>query len=188
MPNGHMSEPAIEAITGCMFSGKTDELARRLRILPYGSISFAVFYPEDHKRLTRCILTHFPNAKPIASSSELLDFARENPCVAVLAVDEGQFLDRDLPTVAETLAFEYKRRVIISGLNLDFMARPFGPMPEVVNRASDITLLHAVCTVCGRHNAVRSQRLSASTALNDSGKKESYEARCLNCFIRPTSV
>jgi len=192
MSNGNMHEPILEVIIGCMFSGKTEELARRIRRLQHASKledwtqSYLVAVPKTAARLDRGIgkLLKKRGVHRLNDPAEIFEILM--PEQRVVAFDEAQFFSPNLIEVAERLVRVEQRRVIISGLNVDFMARPWETMTPIICRAEDIYLCLAVCAACGKNRAVRSQRLSFSTNLNDSGKKERYEARCLACFEPPT--
>jgi thymidine kinase len=183
MPNGFLHEPEIEVIVGCMFSGKTEELARRVNLLKFAQVKGQTFCPARDTRSERSVLALFPNTIVFHESRELLRFAETHPDVPVLAVDEVQFCDNDFPKVVDQLARRFKRRVIVSGLNLDFLGRPFGPTPVLMAMATKgPTLLRAICQRCGSGNGLRSQRIIPSTETILVGDTDKYEARCIDCF------
>lgn len=167
----------IEVITGCMFSGKTEELIRRLNRARYARLSVAVFKPSvDVRYATSAVVTHgderFP-CVPVGSPGEIL---RHVAGISVVGIDEAQFFDRSLVEVANHLADE-GRRVVIAGLDQDYRGEPFEPMPELMAVAEYVDKTLAVCMVCGAP-ANRSQRLVARDARVLLGAAESYEARC----------
>ncbi len=174
-------------ITGSMFSGKTEELIRRLRRALYARQSVQVF---KHALDTRSELTEIRThngalyeALAVSTSDELLK--RVGETTDVVAVEEAQFFDEGIVAVSRHLA-DSGHEVIAAGLDMDFRGRPFGPMPILLAEADEVVKLRAICARCGR-NASRSQRLvdghpapaSAPTILV--GAQESYEARCRHC-------
>ncbi len=181
MPSVHGS---IEVITGSMFSGKTDELIRRLVRARIARQKVQVFKPAIDVRYAPEKVTshggaHF-DAIPIASAGEILQ--RLDADTTVIGIDEAQFFDEQIVTVAETLA-ERGLRVIIAGLDMDFRGEPFGPMPLLMAKAERVDKLQAICMVCGEP-ASRTQRLvNGQPARYDDpvvivGAAELYEARC----------
>lgn len=181
----------LEVICGSMFSGKTEELIRRVRRAQIARQSVQVFKPLIDARygITR-ITSHNGQdfeALPCADSAEIA--ARLLPETTVVAVDEVQFFDRGIVALAEQLA-NRGVRVILAGLDLDFRAEPFGAMPDLICRAEEVTKLHAICTVCGEP-ATRSQRLvNGEPAHYDDpiiliGAQERYEARCRHHHVVP---
>lgn len=181
----------VEIITGSMFSGKTEELIRRARRATIAKQKVQVFKPEIDTRYTKeSVSSHNGQefeATPVPGAREILDYLK--PETTVVAIDEAQFFDHEIPLVVEQLA-DRGIRVIIAGLNLDFRGEPFGPMPELLARADEITTLHAICMVCGE-NASRTQRLinGVPARYNDPvilvGAAESYEARCRDHHVVP---
>lgn len=177
----------IELICGSMFSGKTEELIRRLRRATIARQKVQVFKPAiDVRYHVERVTSHNGlgfEAQPVASAADLLTAVA--PDTTVVAVDEVQFFDPNIVTICETLA-ESGRRVICAGLDLDFRGIPFGPMPDLLARAEHISKLHAICVVCGEE-ASRTQRLIEGhpAALDDPvvlvGAAEVYEARCRQC-------
>jgi thymidine kinase len=175
---------SIEVITGSMFSGKTDELIRRLRRATIARQQVQVFKPLiDNRYAAEQVASHAGSvyqALPIAQSSEVL--TKLDPQSTVVAIDEAQFFDEGIVAVAQQLA-DRGLRVIVAGLDTDFRGEPFGPMPELMAKAEFVDKLHAICMVCGEE-ASRTQRLvNGSPALyNDPvvivGAAELYEARC----------
>ncbi|MEM1029499.1 MAG: thymidine kinase [Myxococcota bacterium] len=177
-------EGRIEVICGSMFSGKTEELIRRVKRAVFARQPIQAFKPRiDDRYHTTRIVSHGAiaiDAVAVANSESIL--ARMQPETRVVAVDEAQFFDRNIIAVADELANE-GRRVILAGLDQDYRARPFPPIPELMAIAEEVTKVRAVCAVCGR-DASRSQRLrpdlDATTVLV--GGADKYEPRCRACF------
>lgn len=174
----------IEVICGSMFCGKTEELIRRVRRAIIARQHVLVFKPAiDDRYSVEHVTSHNGqnvNAIAIESSQEILSVVTDN--ITVVAIDEAQFFDAHLVTIAETLA-NRGIRVIIAGLDMDFRGEPFGPMPQLLCRAEEVLKLHAICVICGEP-ANRTQRLiNGQPARYDDpiilvGASESYEARC----------
>ena len=175
---------SIEVITGSMFSGKTDELIRRLRRARIANQLVQVFKPAvDHRYGTDKVTSHAGSefeATPVTGSAQIEQCLR--PGTTVVAVDEAQFFDSGVTDVCQKLAAR-GIRVICAGLDQDFRGDPFGPMPQLLSLAEDVDKLHAICMVCGEH-ASRTQRLiNGEPAYYDDpivmvGGSEAYEARC----------
>lgn len=175
---------SIEVITGSMFCGKTDELIRRLRRATIALQKVQVFKPAIDIRYAEEKVTSHAGAEfdalPIEKSSEILEHLNDD--VTVVAIDEAQFFDMGVVAVARELA-DRGIRVIVAGLDMDFRAEPFGPMPALMAQAEDVNKLRAICMVCG-DEASRSQRLvNGKPARYDDpivivGANELYEARC----------
>lgn len=167
----------IEVITGCMFSGKTEELIRRLRRAQYARQDVVVFKPRIDQRYSQDSVDSHSGMK---IRSMLIDHATEIPDhvgdAQVVGVDEGQFLGAELVQICETLANQ-GRRVIVAGLDTDYMGRPFEPMPQLLAVAEYITKNLAICVVCG-NPADRSQRVVNRDARFLVGESDAYEARC----------
>jgi thymidine kinase len=177
------SHGSVEVITGSMFSGKTEELIRRLKRALYARQKVQAFKPRIDVRYdaTR-IVSHQAiavDAVAVATSESLEERVLEE--TQVVAIDEAQFFDRGIVDVCERLA-NRGVRVIAAGLDQDYLGRPFPPMPELMAIAEEVTKVHAVCTVCGAP-ASRSQRLIAETSTVLVGGAEAYEARCRLCFV-----
>lgn len=182
----------IELICGSMFSGKTEELIRRLRRAVIAKQQVQVFKPVIDTRYHSQRLTSHNGidfeAQPVASANDILDVIA--PQTTVVAIDEVQFFEPDVVQLCETLA-EQGKRVICAGLDMDFRGVPFGPMPDLMARAEEVEKLHAICVVCGEE-ASRTQRLieGQPAAFDDPvvlvGAAEVYEARCRQCHaVRP---
>lgn len=171
----------IEVICGSMFSGKTEELLRRLKRAKIANQKVAVYKPlKDERYSVKDVVSHDDNAiasYPIRFSQELLNMDSD---VRVVGVDEAQFFDEDLPAVCEKLAVRGVR-VIVAGLDMDFKGRPFGPMPNLLSIAEYITKVHAICPHCG-NLATHSYRLSGEEATVVIGEKDKYEPRCRLCY------
>lgn len=171
----------IEVICGSMFSGKTEELIRRIRRAQIAQQQIAIFKPVADKRYSEIsIVSHDQNAFPsqvVQHSAEILRLAG---AAEVVAIDEAQFFDDSLPQVAARLAGE-GRRVIAAGLDMDYLGQPFGPMPSLMACAEFITKVHAICQVCGAL-ANFSYRLGGGEEQVQLGEKDCYEARCRRCF------
>ena len=172
----------IEVITGSMFSGKSEELIRRLRRAQIARRKVQIFKPTvDNRFGDDHITSHSEMRIPsenLSSSRDLL--ARVDPDTEVVGIDEGQFFDADLPAVCSTLADQGKR-VIVAGLDQDYLGKPFEPMPQLLAIAEYITKTLAICMVCGSP-ANHTQRLVASKERVLVGAGGTYEARCRHCF------
>jgi thymidine kinase len=176
---------SLEVIVGCMYSGKSEELIRRVRRAAIARQRIQVFKAAIDNRYSKVdVVSHSGSslsARPVGSAAAL--WAAVETTAQVVAVDEAQFFDGALVDVAEELAKE-GRRVLVAGLDLDFRGEPFGPMPQLMARADALTKLTAVCAVCGAPNATRTQRLVGglpaeySAPLIAVGSAELYEARC----------
>lgn len=174
----------IEVVCGSMFSGKSEELIRRVRRAEYARQQVQVFKPTvDDRSGVGQIKSHDGRdmqAIAVKTASEILNHIDEN--TTVVGLDEAQFFDETLPVVCHALA-ERGLRVIVAGLDLDFRGGPFGPMPALMAQAEEVYKLHAICMVCG-DEASRSQRLidGQPAAYDDpivlTGASEFYEARC----------
>ena len=171
----------IEVITGSMFSGKSEELIRRLRRAQIARQQVQVFKPQfDTRYSERHITSHSDlrlESESVATSRELLEAVRRG--TEVIGIDEGQFFDADLPAVCDSLA-DSGRRVIVAGLDQDYLGKPFEPMPQLLAIAEYITKTLAICMTCGGP-AHRTQRLVESTDRVLLGAHGRYEARCRRC-------
>ena len=172
----------IEVITGSMFSGKSEELIRRVRRAEIARQRVQVFKPHVDTRFAEDFVVSHSDiryaAENVGSARELLDAVR--PDTEVVAVDEGQFFDAELPMILSTLADQGKR-VIVAGLDQDYLGKPFEPMPQLLAIAEYITKTLAICVVCG-NPANHTQRLVASRDRVLLGAGGMYEARCRHCF------
>lgn len=174
----------IEVICGSMFSGKTEELIRRLRRAQIARQKVSIFKPEIDKRYSKKeIVSHSAQklpSKTLKDAKKIIDFALE---AQVVGIDEAQFFGPDLVPVCTTLA-NMGKRVIIAGLDMDFRGIPFHPIPELLSIAEYITKTHAICVVCG-NPANYTQRNSDDKDQVVIGAADIYEARCRNCFSPP---
>ncbi|RFU70842.1 thymidine kinase [Peribacillus saganii] len=174
----------IEVICGSMFSGKSEELIKRVRLAQFAKQNIAVFKPVlDNRYAEESVVSHNGNsvmAKPVALSTDI--FANLEEGLDIIAIDEVQFFDEEIIEVAQHLA-DSGYRVILAGLDQDFRGEPFGPMPALLSLAESVTKLQAVCAVCGSP-ASRTQRLinGAPASFDDPvilvGASEAYEPRC----------
>ncbi len=172
----------IEVIVGPMFSGKSEELIRRLRRAEIGKQRVQIFKPVIDQRYTKNgIVSHSGleiASELVQSGSEVM--ARVAPRTEVVGIDEAQFLGDSVVDSCVKLA-DLGKRVIITGLDTDFMGRPFEPIPRLLAVAEEITKLLAICVRCG-NPAVHTQRIVASEELIVVGASGMYEARCRRCF------
>jgi thymidine kinase len=178
----YMHRGRLEVIIGGMFSGKSEELIRRLRRARIAGLGVRLFKPAVDTR-SEGVSTHAgseESATPIKSAEDLLDPSVLPPGVRVIGVDEVQFLEGDVTGVLNGLASQGVR-VIAAGLDLDYRGDPFGSMPELACLAEELQKLRAVCVVCGA-DACRTFRTLNSEALVEIGASESYEARCRTHF------
>ncbi len=177
----------IEVICGSMFSGKTEELIRRLRRAEFAKQRVEIFKPGVDTRYDETnVVSHDSTtirSTPVPSSSNLLLLASD---IQVVGIDEAQFFDDGLPEVCEQLA-NTGVRVIAAGLDMDFQGRPFGPMPQLMAIAEYVTKVHAICMHCGGL-ATFSHRTSASQELVLLGETDSYEPLCRSCFVAARST
>ncbi|MCA0444648.1 MAG: thymidine kinase [Bacteroidetes bacterium] len=183
----HTRSGWIEVICGSMFSGKTEELIRRLRRAQIAKQKVEIFKPRIDTRFSS---THIVSHSDLAIPSTIVESAQEIILLAqdaeVVGIDEVQFLGLEVLAVVEELANSGKR-VICAGLDQDFRGVPFEPVPQLLAIAEYITKAQAICMVCGAP-ALRSQRLSSSESRIQLGAKDSYEPRCRHCFIPPKEI
>jgi thymidine kinase len=167
----------VEVIAGCMFSGKTEELIRRVRRAQYAKQSVAVFKPSIDKRYAIDSVGSHSGQKfrsfQIEHAHQITELVQD---AMVVGIDEAQFLDEGLIKVVDDLALKGKR-VILAGLDLDYRGEPFGPIPHLLASAEYIQKMLAICVVCG-NPADRSQRIVNRSAQVLVGEKDAYEARC----------
>ncbi len=172
---------SIEVICGSMFSGKTEELIRRLKRAQIAKLNVEIFKPKTDTRYDEtAVVSHDLNSiqsTPVTHSSAILLLGSNTQ---VVGIDEAQFFDEELPDVCNKLALK-GIRVIIAGLDMDFQGKPFGPIPALLAIAEHVTKVNAVCMQCGSP-AVYSYRTVASDAKILLGEKDSYEPRCRVCF------
>lgn len=172
----------VEVIAGPMFSGKSEELIRRITRYQIARLATQTFKPViDDRYASDEVVSHSRlsvAAEPVADSAELLRLVHDR--TVVVGIDEGQFFDESIVEMCSRLA-EDGKRVIVAGLDQDYLGRPFEPMPQLMAVAEYVTKLHAVCVVCGAP-ANHSQRLIAKGDRLLLGAKETYEPRCRRCF------
>ena len=182
VPVARPSSGWVEVITGSMFSGKSEELIRRIRRAEIARQKVQIFKPILDDRFSRDhIVSHSDMriaSQNVASSDELVRLVEDS--TEVVGIDEGQFFDANLPGACNTLANRGKR-VIVAGLDKDYLGRPFEPMPQLLAVAEYITKTLAICVVCGEP-ANHTQRLVASSDRVLVGATGLYEARCRHCF------
>jgi len=172
----------IEVITGCMFSGKSEELIRRLRRAIIARQRVQVFKPAlDDRYSATQVVSHSRwrlEAERVGQAREILQ--RLDPRTEVVGIDEAQFFDESLPEVCSHLA-NLGKRVIVAGLDMDFRGKPFGPMPQLLAIAEEVEKVQAICARCGAP-ASYTQRLTADQEQVLVGAADTYEARCRHCF------
>lgn len=172
----------IEVICGSMFSGKTEELIRRLNRARIAKLKVEIFKPSIDKRYHESdVVSHNENSirsTPVQFAGDILLLAGN---CDVVGIDEAQFFDSELVRVVQLLANQGKR-VILAGLDMDFEGKPFEPMPQLMAIAEYVTKVHAICMKCG-DLAAFSLRLTSNKDKVVLGEKESYEARCRKCFL-----
>lgn len=172
----------IEVICGSMFSGKTEELIRRLKRVKIANQKAEIFKPAIDTRYDETkVVSHdsnFIQSTPIENSQTILLLAQD---VDVVGIDEAQFFDAEITTVCQQLALK-GIRVIVAGLDMDYMGRPFGQMPNLLAIADYITKLHAICVQCGNIANI-SYRKTVQAQQVVLGEQETYEPRCRTCFF-----
>jgi thymidine kinase len=172
---------SIEVITGSMFSGKTEELIRRLRRAQFAGLKVEIFKPSLDKRFSETrVVSHDDKSiisTPVDNASSILFFAGD---VNVVGIDEAQFFDNSIIDVCNSLADD-GIRIVIAGLDMDFMGKPFGPMPSLLAIAEYITKVHAICMRCG-NLAQYSFRKSDDAQIVLLGEKNLYEPLCRSCY------
>ncbi|MDY6801064.1 MAG: thymidine kinase [Bacteroidota bacterium] len=171
----------VEVICGSMFSGKTEELIRRLRRAEYAKLKVEIFKPMiDIRYSEEDVVSHDENtirSTPVESSGNILLLSGN---VDVIGIDEAQFFDDNLVDVCNQLA-NNGSRVIVAGLDMDFRGKPFGPIPALMAQAEYVTKVHAICMKCG-NLAQYSHRITKSDKLVLLGEKDEYEPLCRVCF------
>jgi len=172
---------SIEVITGSMFSGKTEELIRRLRRAQFAGLKVEIFKPSlDNRYSETRVVSHDDKSiisTPVDNASAILLLAGD---VNVVGIDEAQFFDNSIVEVCNTLA-DNGIRLVIAGLDMDFMGKPFGPMPALLAIAEYVTKVHAICMRCG-NLAQYSFRKSGDEQVVLLGEKNLYEPLCRNCY------
>ena len=172
----------IEVICGSMFSGKTEELIRRLKRVKIANLKVEIFKPAIDVRYDEIkIVSHDENeivSTPVDNSQKILLLAQG---ADVIGIDEAQFFDNELPYVCDQLAYK-GIRVIVAGLDMDYQGKPFGQMPFLLAKADYITKLHAICVQCGNMASYSYRKIP-----NDDqvmlGEKDEYEPRCRHCYF-----
>lgn len=177
----------IEVICGSMFSGKTEELIRRMKRAQFAKQKVEIFKPTVDTRYDETeVVSHDSNAihsTPVPNSSNILILANE---VDVVGIDEAQFFDMGLVDVCNQLA-NSGVRVIIAGLDMDYRGKPFGPIPHLLATAEYVTKVHAICMKCGEL-ANHSHRFLEQDELVMLGETESYEPLCRSCYQKATGI
>ncbi len=171
----------IEVVCGSMFSGKTEELIRRLKRAQFAKQKVEIFKPQiDTRYHEEKVISHQGNeimSTPVPASSNILLLTSD---VDVVGIDEAQFFDMELVNVCNQLA-NSGVRVIVAGLDMDFKGQPFGPMPALLACAEYVTKVHAICMQCGSLAHI-SHRKTADTSLVLLGETDSYEPLCRDCY------
>lgn len=172
----------IEVVCGSMFSGKTEELIRRLKRAKIANLKVEIYKPTIDTRYNDIdVVSHDQNAiasTPVDSAQNILLLASD---VDVIGIDEAQFFDFGIIEVCNTLANK-GIRVIVAGLDMDYLGNPFGPMPNLIAIAEYITKVHAICVQCGDIANFSYRKTNNTTQQILLGEKESYEPRCRKCF------
>lgn len=172
---------SIEVICGSMFSGKTEELIRRMKRAQFANQKVEIYKPAVDVRYSEDKVvshdSHSIPSTPIDSPASMLLLSSD---VEVVGIDEAQFFDDTIVEIVQALA-NRGVRVIIAGLDMDFAGKPFGPMPALMAVAEDVQKVHAICVKCGSP-ANHSHRLSANEQLVMLGEKDSYEPLCRHCY------
>ncbi|MBL7014018.1 MAG: thymidine kinase [Candidatus Marinimicrobia bacterium] len=174
----------IEVICGSMFSGKTEELIRRLKRAEIAQMKVEIYKPKiDSRYSAEHIVSHNQlkmKSVMVHSASDILDLAKD---AEVVGIDEAQFFGDDLVQVCHELA-KNNKRVVVAGLDTDYKGNPFGPMPNIMCEADYLDKLRAICIQCG-NPATYSQRLTLDNSQVVIGETDVYEARCRNCYKSP---
>ncbi len=171
-----------------MFSGKTEELLRRMKRARIARLETMLFKPEIDTRYDASrVVSHSElkgDAIPVSNAADILGLVDDR--TEVVGVDEAQFFQNDLADICNELA-NRGMRVVVAGLDMDFAGRPFGSIPSLLAIADRVSKLHAICTKCG-DDACRSQRLTDQKDVVALGADDTYEARCRRCFHEPSSL
>ena len=179
--SGSKLSGCIEVITGSMFSGKTEELIRRIKRAEIAKQNVGIYKPEiDTRYSEKNVVSHDSksiSAIPVKSAKEIIELSKDNQ---VIGIDEAQFFEDDLIEVCNYLANNGKR-VIVAALDMDFKGNPFGPVPQLMAIAEYVTKVHAICMRCG-NLAHYSHRLSDTNKLVILGEKDIYEPLCRTCY------
>ncbi|NQU87074.1 MAG: thymidine kinase [Mariniphaga sp.] len=181
--NGNKKVGSIEVIAGSMFSGKTEELIRRLRRAKFAKQTAEIFKPQiDVRYSEEEVVSHDENSirsTPVENSANILLLTGN---VNIVGIDEAQFFDKGLVDVVITLA-NMGIRIIVAGLDMDFKGKPFGPMPDLMAIADFVTKVHAICVRCG-NIAQFSYRTSDKEQVVLLGEKDIYEPLCRSCYLK----
>ncbi len=171
----------VELITGSMFSGKTEELIRRIKRSEIAKQKVAIFKPKiDTRYSEKEVVSHDAKSipsMPVSGAKEILEYIND---IEVIGIDEAQFFETDIVEVCNQIANKGKR-VIVAALDMDFNGNPFGPIPHLLSIAEYVTKVHAICMKCG-NLAHYSHRLSQAQKLVILGEKDIYEPLCRECF------
>lgn len=174
----------IEVITGCMFSGKTEELIRRLRRAQIAKQKVKIFKPRiDARYSENSIVSHNEQSLPSILINDINELIKHSGDAQVIGIDEAQFFNEEIINVCNTLASQGKR-VIVAGLDQDYTGKPFEPIPQLLAISEYITKQHAICVVCG-NPADKTQRKTTEAERVLVGAAEKYEARCRKCHYIP---
>lgn len=171
----------IEVICGSMFSGKTEELIRRLKRARFANQKIEIFKPAiDNRYSDKDVVSHDSHSIPSTPVRNPEDILNISPDVQVVGIDEAQFFGESLIDIVQQLA-DRGVRVVVAGLDMDYSGKPFGPMPGLMAIAEDVQKVHAICVKCG-NLANFSHRLTTSDELVLLGEKDVYEPLCRECF------
>jgi len=174
----------IEVITGCMFSGKTEELIRRLRRAQIAKQKVKIFKPKiDSRYSANSIVSHNEQSLPSILIEDIDELPEKTDGAQVIGIDEAQFFGENIVSICNKLALDGKR-IIVAGLDQDYTGKPFEPMPQLLAIAEYITKQHAICVVCG-NPADKTQRKSGESERVLVGAADIYEARCRKCHYIP---
>ena len=180
--NGERRTGWIEVVCGSMFSGKTEELIRRLKRAQIAAQDVAIFKPAiDARYSDNDVVSHDENAIPSIPVDTAAQILLMSGRAGVIGIDEAQFFDDSLAAICTELA-NSGQRVIVAGLDQDYRGEPFEPLPQLMAIAEHVTKLHAICMVCGAP-ANHSQRLTSDDEQVVVGARETYEPRCRKCFV-----
>lgn len=172
----------IEVICGSMFSGKTEELIRRLKRVKFANLKVEIYKPAiDTRYDEKHIVSHDTNiitSTPVNTSQKILILGQG---ADVIGIDEAQFFDPELPNVCDQLAYQ-GIRVIVAGLDMDFTGKPFGQMPNILAKADYITKLHAICVKCGNIANYSYRKIPEEEQIM-LGATDAYEPRCRKCYF-----
>lgn len=174
----------IEVIAGCMFSGKTEELIRRLRRAQIAKQKVKIFKPRiDARYSENSIVSHNEQSLPSILIDDIIEVLKHSDDAQVIGIDEAQFFNEGIIHICNLLASKGKR-VIVAGLDMDYTGKPFEPMPQLLAIAEYITKQHAICVVCG-NPADKTQRKTSESERVIVGAANIYEARCRKCHYIP---